>query len=68
MSFEGRYQKLCPLGHYEVQDVYLETARCSTCGLKWRRSNLVDDTNEPGEGYDETMIPADMLEIERSKK
>jgi hypothetical protein len=57
MSFEGRYQKVCPNGHYEEQDVYLETYRCSECDEKWERSNLVDDTNEPGEGYDESMVP-----------
>ena len=57
MSFEGRYQKLCPKGHYEEQDVYLETNQCEICGEKWERSNLVDDTNEPGQGYDESMNP-----------
>lgn len=55
MSFEGRYQKLCPNGHYEEQDVYLETNKCEICGEKWERSNLVDDTNQPGEGYDYSM-------------
>jgi hypothetical protein len=55
MSFEGRYQKLCPSGHYEEQDVYLETKKCEICGEAWEKSNLVDDTNEPGVGYDETM-------------
>jgi hypothetical protein len=57
MSFEGRYQKLCPNGHYEEQCVYLETSKCGECGSKWMKSNLVDDTNEPGEGYDESMVP-----------
>jgi hypothetical protein len=57
MSFEGRYQKLCPKGHYEEQDVYLETKKCPECGQAWEKSNLVDDTNEPGEGFDENMIP-----------
>jgi hypothetical protein len=56
MSFEGRYQKLCPNGHYEEQDVYMETSRCEICNEKWVRSNLVDDTNEPGEGFDESMV------------
>jgi hypothetical protein len=46
MSFEGRYQKLCPNGHYEEQDVYLETNKCEICGEKWERLNLVDDTEE----------------------
>lgn len=55
MSFEGRYQKLCPEGHYEEQDVYLDTSKCEICGKKWIQSNLVDDTNEPGEGYDYDM-------------
>jgi hypothetical protein len=55
VSFEGRYQKLCPNGHYEEQDVYLETHKCEICGEKWERSNLVDDTNQPGEGYDYSM-------------
>jgi len=57
MSFEGRYQKLCPNGHYEEQDVYLETHKCEICGEKWERSNLVDDTNQPGEGYNYSMEP-----------
>ena len=59
MSFEGRYQKLCPSGHYEEQDVYFETELCEICGHKWIKTNLVDDTNEPGEGFDETMVPKD---------
>ena len=57
MSFEGRYQKLCPNGHYEEQDVYMDTDQCIECGEKWVKTNLVDDTNVPGEGYDESMIP-----------
>jgi hypothetical protein len=55
MSFEGRYQKLCPVGHYEEQCVYMETENCEKCGQRWVKINLVDDTNEPGEGYDESM-------------
>ena len=58
MSFEGRYQKLCANGHYDEQDVYMETSHCDICGKEWVKSNLVDDTNEPGEGYDESMVPA----------
>ena len=57
MSFEGRYQKLCPNGHYEEQDVYMETRKCEICGKPWEESNLVDDTNDIGEGYDESMVP-----------
>lgn len=57
MSFEGRYQKLCPSGHYEEQDVYMETSKCEICGEAWEKSNLVDDTNEPGVGYDHSMVP-----------
>jgi hypothetical protein len=57
MSFEGRYQKLCPNGHYEEQDVYCSTDKCEFCGEPWERSNLVDDTNEAGVGFDESMIP-----------
>ncbi len=57
MSFEGRYQKLCPNGHYEEQDVYMETSRCEICSEKWEKSNLIDDTNNPGEGFDESMVP-----------
>ncbi len=59
MSFEGRYQKLCTNGHYEEQDVYGETELCAICGQRWDRSNLVDDTNGFGEGYDESMVPPD---------
>lgn len=57
MSFEGRYQKLCPNGHYEEQDVYLETKKCEICGKPWEKSNLVDDTNEIGVGFDHSMKP-----------
>lgn len=57
MSFEGRYQKLCPNGHYEEQDVYMETSRCEICNEKWDEVNLVDDTNEVGEGFREDMVP-----------
>lgn len=57
MSFEGRFQKVCICGHYEEQDVYAETDNCTECGYKWSKSNLVDDTNEGGEGYDERLKP-----------
>ena len=57
MSFEGRYQKLCPMGHYEEQDIYFETQLCALCGQKWEKSNLVDDTNGSNEGFDESMVP-----------
>lgn len=60
MSFEGRYQKLCPNNHYTEQCVYMETDRCEECGEKWILTNLVDDTNEPGEGYDESMKPKEL--------
>lgn len=60
MSFEGRYQKLCPNGHYEEQDVYLETKKCELCGEEWLKSNMVDDTNCGNEGYDETMRPREL--------
>lgn len=56
MSFEGRYQKLCPNGHYVEQCIYMETDKCEDCGEKWVRSNMVDDTNEPGEGFDESIF------------
>ena len=59
MSFEGRYQKLCPSGHYEEQDVYMETNKCEICGKPWEKSNLVDDTNEPGQGFDYSMVPTE---------
>lgn len=55
MSFEGRYQKICENGHYSEQCVYMETKNCDNCGGKWIKENLVDDTNEPGEGFDYTM-------------
>ncbi len=57
MSFEGRYQKLCSCGHYEEQNVYMESKWCSQCGKKYIKSNLVDDTNEYNEGYDYEMVP-----------
>jgi hypothetical protein len=69
MSFEGRYQKLCPNGHYEEQDVYMETLLCAECGEKWEKSNLVDDTNGANEGYDYSMIPKESpkpLELKQS--
>jgi len=63
MSFEGRYQKLCPKGHYQEQDVYMETDFCEICGYRWAKSNLVDDTNEPGEGFDESMVPKPLKKL-----
>lgn len=57
MSFEGRYQKLCtPCNHYEEQDVYMEYDKCPQCNKPWTKSNLVDDTNEGGEGFDYSMV------------
>ncbi len=55
MSFEGRYQKVCEIGHYAEECVYMESDKCDQCGSKWIRKNLVDDTNEPGEGFDHSM-------------
>lgn len=60
MSFEGRYQKLCSNGHYTEQDVYMDTDECEECGEEWIKINLVDDTNEPGQGYDYTMKPTEL--------
>ena len=62
MSFEGRYQKLCPNNHYEEQDVYMETNKCEICGEKWVKSNLVDDTNEVGKGFDFAMASVHITE------
>jgi hypothetical protein len=56
MSFEGRYQKLCKKGHYEEQDIHMETDRCEICDSKWDKVNLVDDTNEPNQGFDYSML------------
>jgi len=56
MSFEGRYQKLCKKGHYGEQDIHMETDRCEICDSKWDKVNLVDDTNEPNQGFDYSML------------
>lgn len=58
MSFEGRYQKLCANGHYTEHCVYMEPPKCEECGAEWVKKNLVDDTNEIGEGFDYSMVPA----------
>lgn len=55
MSFEGRYQLLCENRHLNEIDCYAEDYsefKCRVCNSNkciWR--NLVDDTNEWGEGY-----------------
>lgn len=67
MSFEGRYQKLCPNNHYEEQNVYMETSKCRICGEKWVKSNLVDDTNEVGKGFDFAMASVHITENDKLK-
>lgn len=54
MSFEGRYQKICKSGHYVEEDIYMDTDKCE-CGDDYIETNIVDDTNEIGVGYDKTM-------------
>lgn len=55
MSFEGRYQYICKNGHYGESCVYTFNDKCDTCNCGLKETNLVDDTNEPGEGFDYKM-------------
>ena len=48
MSFEGYYQKLCPNGHYQCTDVYMDASHCPICLKKYVYSHMVDTTNDEG--------------------
>lgn len=50
MSYEGYTELLCIAGHYACHDVYAERPAQCDCGMPWRWSHGVDQTN----GYDES--------------